>query len=222
MIKLIACFKRRPDISPEAFQQHWSTTHADLVVRSRGLRRYIQNHTLLSVYARREPVFDGVAEVWFEDDALGGLQSSPELAAVRADEADFIDAPSLVSFLVDEHVIVDGPEPADGVKQISFLRAKPGLGNEAFRKHWRELHGPIAAGVPGMRRYVQNHTRTGARAAGFVTPYDGVPIAWFDDTATMRASADSDAYKRTRADEANFLSSDPLPFVLSRARVIRY
>jgi uncharacterized protein (TIGR02118 family) len=221
VVKLIACFKRRPDISPEAFQEHWSTTHADLVVRFEGLRRYLQNHTLLSVYARREPVFDGVAEAWFDDDALGALQSAPEMAAVRADEANFIDAPSLVSFLVDEHVIMDGPEPPGAVKQISFLRAKAGISNEAFRKHWRDVHGPIASGVPGMRRYVQNHTRIGAGAGGVGTPYDGVPIAWFDDTATMRASGGSDAYERTRADEANFLSGDPLPFVLSRAKVIQ-
>ncbi|MCG8588286.1 MAG: EthD family reductase [Proteobacteria bacterium] len=62
MVKLVAFFKRRDGITPEQFQHHWRTTHAELVVKQQGLRRYVQNHTLLSAYAKGEPAYDGVAE----------------------------------------------------------------------------------------------------------------------------------------------------------------
>ena len=66
MVKLIAFFKRKTGHSVEEFQKHWRTRHADLVVRQHGLRRYIQNHTLSSAYQDSEPVYDGVAEAWFD------------------------------------------------------------------------------------------------------------------------------------------------------------
>jgi uncharacterized protein (TIGR02118 family) len=45
-----------------------------------------------------------------------------------------------------------------GFKMIAFLHRRPDLTPEAFRKHWRDNHGPLAvARQPGFWRYVQNH-----------------------------------------------------------------
>ena len=63
MIKLMSFFKRKPGISVEAFQEYWRTKHAYVVVTLPGIQRYVQSHTLLSGYRKREPVYDGVAEV---------------------------------------------------------------------------------------------------------------------------------------------------------------
>ena len=91
MVKLIAFFKRRTGLSVEEFQKHWRTRHSVLVVRQHGLRRYIQNHTLSWAYQDSEPVYDGVAEAWFDDpDALLASGMSPEYAATRADEPNFM------------------------------------------------------------------------------------------------------------------------------------
>ena len=106
MVKLIAFFKRKTGISVEQFQQHWRTTHAGLVVRQRGLRRYVQNHTLASGYRRSEPSYDGVAEAWFDDThAMRELGSTDEYRAVREDEANFIDATNMGMVITDEVVI---------------------------------------------------------------------------------------------------------------------
>jgi hypothetical protein len=48
-------------------------------------------------------------------------------------------------------------------------------------------------------------------------PYDGLAITWFDNVAAMRAGAATEAYARTRADEANFLAGE-LPFVITTER----
>ncbi len=217
MVKLIAFFKRKPGISVEEFGRHWRTRHAELVVRQTGLRRYVQNHTLLSGYTKKEPDFDGVAEAWFDDtQAMRDLAPSPEYAAVRGDEANFIDPASMGVVLTDEVVIVDGPAPAQGVKQIAFLSKRPDVSVDHFQKHWKEIHGPIAAMIPGHRRYVQCHARRGIYEAGRTPAYDGIPMSWFDDLESLRVAGQSAEYARTRADEPNFMISGRLPFVLAR------
>ena len=66
----------------EAFQEHWRTVHADLVVRMPGLLRYLQNHTHESGYRKHDPDYDAVAEVWLEDARV--LQEATRTEAYRA------------------------------------------------------------------------------------------------------------------------------------------
>jgi uncharacterized protein (TIGR02118 family) len=85
MVKMVAFFKRKPGMSVEAFQSYWRTTHAGIVLKMPGIRRYVQSHTLLNGYRKGEPAYDGVAEVWFDDTkVMRALAQSPEYAAVRA------------------------------------------------------------------------------------------------------------------------------------------
>jgi len=45
-----------------------------------------------------------------------------------------------------------------GVKLIPFVKRRPDLTAEAYSRHWRERHGPLAvARQPGFWHYVQNH-----------------------------------------------------------------
>jgi len=215
-VKLVAFFKRKPGVSVDAFWDHWRTTHAELVVRQKGLRRYVQNHTLASGYRSGEPDYDGVAEAWFDDtQAMRDLAPSAEYAAVRDDEANFIDASSMGVVLTDEVVIVDGEIPNDAAKLIAFLNMRPDVSVDFFQSHWRERHGPIAARIPGNRRYVQCHARPGIYASGRKPVYDGIPMSWFDDLEALRASGTSPEYEATRADEPNFMLSGRLPFVIA-------
>jgi uncharacterized protein (TIGR02118 family) len=44
------------------------------------------------------------------------------------------------------------------VKLIPFVKRRPDLSAEAYGRHWRERHGPLAvARQPGFWHYVQNH-----------------------------------------------------------------
>ncbi len=49
MVKLMACLRRKPGMSKEAFHQYWKDTHGPLVISvtelSRYVRRYVQSHT---------------------------------------------------------------------------------------------------------------------------------------------------------------------------------
>ena len=122
--------------------------------------------------------------------------------------------------LARDHVVLDRAAPAGGVKLISFLTRRSDLEPDAFSTHWREKHAPIAAAIPGMRRYVQSHTDRDALPGAPAAAFDGVPLNWFDDTDALRSSERSDAYVETRADEANFLEPGTTRFVIATEHVI--
>ena len=220
MIKALSFFKRRSGMSVEAFQAYWRARHPEVVIRLPGLRRYVQSHTLPGAYRKGEPVYDGIAEVWFDDtQAMRALAGTPAYAAVQADEAAFIERATMGLIVTEDHVVTDGPAPAGGVKNVEFLTRRPYLTVEAFQRYWREVHGPLAGRIPVIRRYVQSHTRRSAYERGRVPRWDGAALTWFDDTQAMRASASSPEYAAVRADEPNFIAPDS-PFIITREHVI--
>ena len=124
MIKVIYCLRRRADLSPEAFQQHWRDIHAPLVQRHRaalGIKRYVQVRTDPGALTRRlgafrgsgEP-FDGVAEIWYESrealEAVGrtaeGRSASRDLLE---DERRFVDIPGSSIWIGEETEIIADP-----------------------------------------------------------------------------------------------------------------
>ncbi|NOT57930.1 MAG: EthD family reductase [Deltaproteobacteria bacterium] len=221
MVKNIVFFKRKPGLSVEAFQHYWRTTHAEIVCKLPGIRKYVQSHTLLSGYRKGEPVYDGAAELWFDDtNAMRALAGTKEAAAVLADEKNFLDPSTVGSIITDEHVIKPGAIPPDAVKNLEFVTHKPGMSIEAFQQHWREIHGPLGASIPVVRRYVQSHTRRSVYASGKTPVYDGVAITWFESTQAMRTSATMPEYARTRADEPNFIELGRLPVIITKEHMI--
>jgi len=221
MVKALSYFRRRPELTVEAFQDYWRSKHPEVVTRLPGIRGYVQSHTLPSGYRKARPLYDGIAEVWFEDGkAMHALRGSREMAAVEADEVRFIDRATTRVIATDEHVIKDGPVPPGAAKNVEFVTRRPGMARPDFQRYWKEIHGPLAAPIPMIRRYVQSHTRASAYERGRTPAYDGVAITWFDDTQAMRASAATAQYARVRADEANFIAPGEIPIIITTEHVI--
>jgi len=97
---------------------------------------------------------------------------------------------------------------------LEFVTRKAGMPVDRFQPYWSRIHGPLAALIPGVRRYVQSHTRRSAYEAGRAPLYDGVAVTWFDDAEAMRASAATPECARVRADEGHVITRDP-PFILT-------
>jgi len=221
MVKALSFFKRRAGMPVEEFQAYWRARHPDVVTKLPGVRRYVQSHTRTAVYQDGEPVYDGIAEVWFQNTAaMHALRGTPELEAVQADEARFIDRSTMGLIIADDHVIKDDPTPAGAAKGVGFARRKSGMSVEAFQSHWRQVHGPLGASVPGLRRYVQSHTRLSAYDRGRDPAWDGVALIWFDDAAALRAATSSPEWARVRADEDNFVAPGPVAFIVTTEHVI--
>ena len=221
MIKAITYLKRRPGMPVAEFQTHWRTRHPAVVKKLPGLRRYVQSHTRLGAYEKGEPVYDGIAEVWFDDtQALRAIQGTPEMAAVHADEANFIDRATMGLIITDDYLIIDGATKPGMAKGIGFVKRKPGMPVEDFQRHWREVHGPMGINVPGVRRYEQSHTRLAAYKNGREPKWDGIAITWFDDSRALRTAMQSPEFKKVQTDDANFIAPGPVPFIITAEHLI--
>lgn len=108
-LKAVEFFTRRPDLSFEDFQRHWSGPHAELAAKVPGLRRYVISATRPSAYgAGRAPAYDGAALMWFESgDALKAAGGSAEYKALVADRANFL-APGPPSFILTREYVIVG------------------------------------------------------------------------------------------------------------------
>jgi len=110
----------------------------------------------------------------------------------------------------------EGPTDSAMVKLVEFITRKPGMDVEAFQRYWRTVHGPLAARIPMIRRYVQCHTRLSAYSAGRQPLYDGVAEVWADSTDALRESEKTPEYAAVRADEPKFLDPGKLAFIITR------
>jgi len=221
MVKSINFLKRKAGMSVEAFQAYWRTTHAELVKKVPELRRYVQCHTLLSGYRKGEPVYDGVAELWYDDtDTMRRIAGLPESRTALADERNFADPSKTAFILTEECVQKEGPTNSAMVKLVEFITRKPGVDVEAFQKYWRTIHGPLAARIPMIRRYVQCHTRPSAYRAGRQPLYDGVAEVWADSTDALRESEKTPEYAAVLADEPNFIDRSKLAFIITKEHTV--
>lgn len=113
MIKLIVAIRKRSEMSPEAFQQHWRTNHASLVKSSSAtrkyVRKYVQCHTRLDEYTQGEVAFDGTAELWFDtvEDKDAFFSDPDYLRNVQPDESRFADMTQTVFFVTEEEPVLD-------------------------------------------------------------------------------------------------------------------
>jgi uncharacterized protein (TIGR02118 family) len=110
MVKLIYAITRKAGMPVEEFQRYWRETHAPIVKRIPGLRRYVQCHVLPELYDRHSgegPVYDGAAELWFDDlDAMRQAMRSSEVRAAQEDERNFIDHSKVFAIVTTENVVV--------------------------------------------------------------------------------------------------------------------
>ncbi|MGD0073214.1 MAG: EthD domain-containing protein [Candidatus Binataceae bacterium] len=221
MFKIILLLKRKPEISVKDFQSYWLEKHGPLVRRVPGIKRYVQSHPLPQGYAKGELIFDGVAEVWFESrDSFATVTATPEWLAVRRDGDSFRDAARAVMMPVDVHVIKDGAIPENAVKNIEFAKRRPDMDLKSFRDYWLNHHGPLAARIPVIRRYEQNHPSLSLYEGGAAPAFDGLAITWFNSTADMKQGTTTPEYAATRADEPNFIEPGTLPIIITREHVI--
>ena len=122
MIKLVFLMRKRADVTPEAFREHWLGDHAKLVTsyaKELKIRRYVQSHAIAPEHLgafRPEwdegEGWDGIAEVWLDSlDVLAGSRGTPEMDAIQdilvADERTFVDVERSTVIITEEHVFVD-------------------------------------------------------------------------------------------------------------------
>ena len=221
MIKAIYFIKRKPGMDLQEFRRYWLNQHSEVVLKVPEVRKYVQSHTMDSGYRRHEPIYDGVAELWYDStDVMRRIAGTPGSRAALADDANFIDMEKFRFVITEERVQKENPLAPGMPKLIAFIKRKPGMAVEDFQSYWRNTHGPLARRVPGIRRYVQCHVRRSAYANGREPLYDGVAETWFEDEAAMKAGTETAEYRAVRTDEPNFIAPGRLPFIVAVEHLI--
>jgi uncharacterized protein (TIGR02118 family) len=215
MTTLVRLAKRHPGTSVDEFRHQTDRATDWSSAVPYGLRSATQALTLAGAYRRGEPACDVIDELTF-DDETNAVRCLADPAFAAAWASPLLDPTSIACLVVEEHVAKPGPVPASCVKNYELVTKRPDMDRAEFDRYWAQVHGPLAATIPTVRRYVQAHLSPGTRDSG-TAPYDGLAITWFDDVAAMRAGAATEAYAKTRADEANFLAGE-LPFVITTER----
>ena len=117
MIKVVASFKRNPELTREQFSKYYFEHHAALFRTETppevwdGIVHYVQNHALELGSGSTELPYDCVTEIGFVD--LNALEQwnewyfGPEGAVLRDDELRFMDKSTRVIVVAEQRI----PEP---------------------------------------------------------------------------------------------------------------
>jgi uncharacterized protein (TIGR02118 family) len=197
MIKVLSVFGTDPG---------WAQ-HEQAALALDGLRGY--------AVARRvgdegDAPYSGYASSWFDDVAT----ASAHAPALRT-------AGVTAQIVATELIQRDTPARPDMVKAIFFFHRRQGTTPEEFRRHWLEVHGPLAmTHISNLRRYIQNHTVDEEYADG-EPDLDGLVEAWVDSMAAMSETEGTAEHAFVRSDEPNFLDTDRVTYMPVTERRVR-
>lgn len=203
----------KPGMTAQEFQDYWVNVHAvKYASKISQIKRYMVDVRVPFDGDIGNPILphQGVAEIWLEneEEQLASLQSKEFLEGARLDEPNW--AAFWLTFGLDTtaHTIVEGPPLTKGqtwVKLFMLLKRKPGVPLENFRQYSLQVHAPAVVELPGLRRYLQCHTRDGFYVFGEAS-FDGVELLWFDNVESLKRALDSQQFQENiRADLDNFV-----------------
>lgn len=90
------------------------------------------------------------------------------------------------------------------IKLTAVLHARADVSREEALAYWKDVHGPLAADLPGIQRYVQTYCREGAFGRE-EPPFLGIAEAWWTTREEAEIALQSEAFRIAFADTAKFL-----------------
>jgi uncharacterized protein (TIGR02118 family) len=105
------------------------------------------------------------------------------------------------------------------IKLVYCITKKAGLTDEEFFHYWQNIHGPIGARIPQLRKLVESHRLTvpGDKSR---PDYDGMAELWFDDIEALLAARESPEWKASTEDEANFIDHNKVAYFVSQEHTL--
>ena len=105
------------------------------------------------------------------------------------------------------------------IKLVYCISKKPGLTDDEFFHYWENVHGPLGARIPYLRKLVQSH-RVLIPGDSRTPDFDGMAELWFDDMKSLLAARRSPEWKASTEDEVNFVDPNKAAYFVSHERVI--
>ncbi|MGW4985208.1 EthD domain-containing protein [Streptomyces mirabilis] len=204
----------KPGMTEKEFHRYWVEEHAvRYASKIPQIRKYAVD-TTLRVTGAGEPLWNGIAEIWLEneEEQLASLQSPEFLQGARLDEPNWAAFWRSVVLDTDTEVVVQGaPENTvqPGVKLVLLAKRREGLSREEFRRHSRAVHAPLVTQVPGLTRYYQSFTRDSWYGIS-EPPFDAAYHLWFDSLTILEAALKSPQHAAVEADFKTFVNEQYL------------
>jgi uncharacterized protein (TIGR02118 family) len=209
MIHQLIFADAKPGMTIEEFQRYWVEIHAiKYASKISQIKKYLINTTI--PFNNEKLFWNGVAEIWLENDEeqLASLQSQEFLEGARLDEPNWAAFWKTIGIDTDAYVILDGSaltKNQDWIKLITLHKRKEGLSLRDFRNYYLNTHSANVVKLPGIKRYMQCHTRDGFYIFG-ESRFDAVSQLWFDDTEALRKALASPEYNNwVKPDMEKFL-----------------
>jgi uncharacterized protein (TIGR02118 family) len=106
-----------------------------------------------------------------------------------------------------------------------LMRRRSDMTHEQCVAYWRDVHAPLFASQPDVKRYVRRYIQcfiTGDRPAGPNLGHtDGIVELWFDDIDGFNAFANSPSYLNViKQDEERFTDPKKCEYFFSEERTI--
>src|SRR6266487_2697915 len=100
------------------------------------------------------------------------------------------------------------------IKLVYCITKKPGMSDDDFFDYWKNVHGPIGARIPGLRKLVQSHR---INVPGDTRPpdFDGAVELWFEDQSALLAARESTEWQASADDEQNFIDGSRVAYFVS-------
>ena len=94
------------------------------------------------------------------------------------------------------------------IKRLTIMTRRPGLSREAFADYWTNVHAPLLASHPAVKRLVRNADSADPLRSTILTQTpDGFVELWFEDSASMETMYASEFSKRLVADAEHFVGA---------------
>lgn len=202
----------KPGMSEAEFQRYWLDVHAvQYASKIPQIKRYLIDTRIPFGPEPADPMWSGVAEIWLdnEEDQLASLQTDEFLNGARLDEPKWAAFWRTVVLDTDAHEILSDRRPAQpqgGVKLIQLVKRKEGLQLPEFRSQLLGKYADLVNEIPGLRRYVQGHTRDGFYGIGEAV-LDAANQLWFDDEESLAAALESPEYGRANDELSNLVEA---------------
>jgi uncharacterized protein (TIGR02118 family) len=222
VIKGIYGMHKRPELTIEELHYNWFENHGPIVALAPNMRRYVQQITLPEAYSGEpKPTHDGASLTWYDDLATQwASMATPEWGLQGPDAANWFTRTGTAFTVARERTVVDGVGTTVMVKAIFIVARRPELSLEEFQRRWHDEHGALGARLPGLRRYVQNHTPAEAYDGPRTLTHDGWSELWFDNLAALREAFASPEARALREHGQALFDGTKTGVVIARERPV--
>jgi hypothetical protein len=91
-----------------------------------------------------------------------------------------------------------------GVTTVALLERKTGISRSLFTRYWRDVHGVLAARIPGFESYTQHHVMPIHDVGSHdPEPFEGIAVVTYANEADRQGLGNSEVTSHIHRDEQN-------------------